>query len=186
MSVTAIIESHERAGRYFDVAGVRGFVREAGSGAPVLCLHGVPASSFLYRKVITELADRGLRALAIDLPGLGLSDRPVHFDYSWTGLGRFCVGAVDALGLERFHLVVHDVGGPVGFELARAMPERIVSLTVLNTVVDVDVFRRPWQMKPFAAPLLGELWLAMMQPITVRSLFYHAGIKDRSSMTRDE
>ena len=66
----------------------------------------------MCRKVLRELAARGLRAIAFDLPGLGLADRPAAFDYTWTGLGRFCAAAVDALGLGRFHLVVHDIGGP--------------------------------------------------------------------------
>jgi pimeloyl-ACP methyl ester carboxylesterase len=52
--------------------------------------------------------------------------------------------------LQRFHLVVHDVGGPVGFELAAAVPDRVKSLTVLNTIVDVDTFKRPCSMEPFA------------------------------------
>jgi pimeloyl-ACP methyl ester carboxylesterase len=62
-------------------------------GEPVLCMHGVPASSFVYRKVIAELAGRGLRSVAFDLPGLGLAARPEQFDYSWTGLGKFSAAA---------------------------------------------------------------------------------------------
>lgn len=57
-------------------------VIDEGDGPPVVCLHGVPASSFLYRKVVPELAARGLRGLAFDLPGLGLAERPQDFDYS--------------------------------------------------------------------------------------------------------
>jgi len=56
--------------------------------------------------VLDELAARDLRGVAFDLPGLGLADRPESFDYTWTGLGQYCVSAVDALGLEHFHLVV--------------------------------------------------------------------------------
>jgi len=69
---------HRAAGRCFEAAGIGSFVREAGppGGEPVVCLHGVPASSFLYRKVPRELAARGLRGIAFDLPGLGLADRP--------------------------------------------------------------------------------------------------------------
>ena len=118
-------------------------MRDEGDGDPVLCMHGVPASSFLYRKLLPELAARGLSGVAFDLPGLGLADRPPGFDYTWTGLGRFAVAAVDALGLDRFHLVVHDLGGPVGFELAAALPARVRSLTILNTLIEVDRFRRP-------------------------------------------
>jgi pimeloyl-ACP methyl ester carboxylesterase len=138
-----VVERHRAAGVDFEASGVRSFVRQEGDGEPVLCIHGVPASSFLYRKVIAELATRGLRGVAFDLPGLGLADRPPDYDYSWTGLGRFCIAAVDALGLDRFHLVVHDIGGPVGFELAAAMPDRVRTLTILNTLIEVDTFKRP-------------------------------------------
>lgn len=68
---------------------------------------------------------------------------PAAHDYSWTSLGHFCADAADTLNLDRFHLVVHDIGGPVGFELAAARPGRIASLTILNTVVDVTGWTRP-------------------------------------------
>jgi haloalkane dehalogenase len=103
MDTAQVIAEHERSGRYFTVAGqVESFVLDHGNGEPVVCFHGVPASSFLYRKVIRELAARGLRGIAFDLPGLGLAARPVDFDYTWTGLGRFALAAVDELGLDRF------------------------------------------------------------------------------------
>ena len=181
-----MVERHCAAGRDFQAAGVRSFVREEGEGEPVVCLHGVPASCFLYRKVIRELANRGVRGLAFDLPGLGLAERPPDFDYSWSGLGRFCVAAVDALGLERFDLVVHDIGGPVGFELAAAMPERIVSLTLLNTVVEVDRFRRPWSMEPFAIRGLGELSLALLARPAFRRLMRMQGIANQQAVADEE
>ena len=177
----AVIEAWRASGEAFEAGGVRSFMAEAGSGEPVLCLHGVPASSFLYRKVIVELAALGLRGVAIDLPGLGLADRPVAFDYSWTGLGRFCVDAVDVIELGRFHLVVHDIGGPVGFELAAAIPDRIASLTVLNTLVDVEAFRRPWSMEPFATPA-GAIYLRTLVKPAFRTLMRLQGIKDMSAV----
>ena len=118
-----VVRAHRAAGREFAARGTRSFVRERGAGEVVVCLHGVPASYFLYRKVLRELAARGLRGIAFDLPGLGLADRPATFDYTWTGLGRFRAAAVDALGLDRFHLVVHDIGGPAGFELCAALTD---------------------------------------------------------------
>ena len=180
VDTVAVIDAHRRAGRDFTAAGVRSFVREEGTGEPVVCLHGVPASSFLYRKLLPELAARGLRGVAFDLPGLGLADRPADFDYSWTGLGRFAMAAVDTLGLDRFHLIVHDIGGPVGFELAAAMPARLRSLTLLNTLITVDEFRRPWVMQPFAWPILGELWLAAIRRPLFVALMRWQGVLDRS------
>lgn len=131
----------------------------------MVLLHGVPTSSFLWRKVLTELARHGLRGVAFDLPGLGMADRPLDQDYSWTGLGRFAAAAVDALGLDGFHLVVHDIGGPVGFELIAAVGrERVRSLTVLDTMIEVDTFKRPWVMELFARRGIGEAWLAATTP----------------------
>ena len=182
----AVVERHRAAGRDFEAAGVRSFVREAGDGEPVVCVHGVPASCFLYRKVLDELAARGVRGVAFDLPGLGLADRPEAYDYTWTGLGRFALAAVDELGLDGFHLVVHDIGGPVGFELAAAVPDRVRSLTVLDTLVQVDVFRRPWSMAPFAIRGIGEAYLATMARPAFVQLFYLQGVLDRAAVPREE
>jgi haloalkane dehalogenase len=186
MSSADVIERHQSAGRSFEADGVRSFVREEGQGDVVVCLHGVPSSCFLYRKVLAELAARGLRGIAFDLPGLGLAERPTGYDYRFSGLGRFCAAAVDALELDRFHLVVHDVGGPASFELVAAMPERVRSLTVLNTVVDVDGFRRPWSMQPFAMRGLGEIWLGSMTKPLFAQLMYLQGVQDRAAVSRDE
>jgi pimeloyl-ACP methyl ester carboxylesterase len=181
-----VIERHAAAGRHFEAGGVRSFVREEGDGEPVICLHGVPSSCFLYRKVLAELAGRGLRGVAFDLPGLGLADRPEDFDYTWTGLGHFAIAAVDALGLERFHLVVHDIGGPVGFELAAAMPDRVQTLTVLNTLVEVDQFKRPWSMEPFARRGVGPLYLRTLTKPAFRTLMRLQGIADMNATSKAE
>lgn len=179
---SAVVAAWEASGRRFAAGGTTSFVAERGAGDPVLCLHGVPASAFLYRKVLDELAARGLRGIAFDLPGLGLAARPADFDYTWTGLGRFCVAAVDALELDRFHLVVHDIGGPVGFELAAAAPDRIASLTILNTIIEVDTFHRPWVMEPFARRGIGDLWLRSMRPVMFRALMGLIGVGNRSAV----
>ena len=73
--------------------------------------------------MIPLLADQGLRAVAFDFPGLGLADRPPDFDYSLVRASRAGSGeAIDALELDRCHLVVHDIGGPIGCEWASAIP----------------------------------------------------------------
>jgi haloalkane dehalogenase len=180
-ATSEVIEAHGRAGRPFDVDGVGSFVLEQGSGPAVVMLHGVPSSSFLYRKVVPLLAAEDLRAVAFDFPGLGLADRPEEYDYSWSGLARFTGEAIDALGIERCHLVVHDIGGPIGFEWAIRNPERVASLTALNTLVDVATFHRPWTMHPFSVRGLGEVWLRSLNPWVMRQLFYLQTIADRSA-----
>ena len=61
------------------------------------------------------------------------------------------------------------------------MPDRIASLTVLNTTVAVESFKRRWMMEPFARRGLGELWLVSMTRPVFRQLMYYAGIEDRSA-----
>jgi haloalkane dehalogenase len=183
-----VLEAHQAAGRRFEAGGIHSFVREQGDrrGGTVLLLHGVPTSSFLYRKVLSVLAQQDLRGVAIDLPGLGLADRPQDFDYSWSGLARWLGEAADALELDRVHLVVHDIGGPIGCEWAIENPERILSLTALNTMLDPASFRRPWTMAPFAVRGVGEMWLGGTPRTLFRALFYSQGIANRRAISVSE
>jgi haloalkane dehalogenase len=181
-----VIDVHRAAGRRFTAGGVASFVRERGRGAPVVLMHGVPVSSFLYRKVIPPLAEQGLRGLAFDLPGLGLADRPADFDYSWSGLARWTGEAIDALELDRCHLVVHDIGGPIGLEWAIRNPDRVLSLTVLDTLLEVASFRRPWTMRPFAVRGLGPIWLRSVSRLAFSELFYVQGVANRRAVPRHE
>jgi haloalkane dehalogenase len=180
------IDVHRAAGRRFAAGGTTSFVREQGRGAPVVLLHGVPSSSFVYRKVIPVLAQQGLRGVAFDFPGLGLADRPADFDYSWSGLAGWTGEAIDALGIERCHLVVHDIGGPIGFEWAIRNPDRVHSLTVLNVMLQVAGFRRPWTMRPFAVRGLGQVWLRSLSRFAFSELFYLQGVADRRAVPRHE
>jgi haloalkane dehalogenase len=176
----AALARHRSAGREFEAGGVRSFVREEGDGDPVVLMHGVPVSSFVYRKVLPLLAERGLKGVAFDLPGMGLSARPRDFDYSWSGLGRWTGAAVDALGIERCHLVLHDIGGPIGLEWALRNRDRVKTLTVLDTLLAVDGFHRFWPIALAAPPLIGRAWVVGTRPPFARWLFYWTGIADRS------
>lgn len=132
--------------------------------------------------MIPELAQRELRGIAFDFPGLGLAARPDDFDYTWSGLANWTGAAIDALGIERCHLVVHDIGGPIGFEWAIRNPERLISLTALNTFVDAASFHRPWPMHPFSIGGVGEAWLRSMVRPAFRQIYYLVGIGDRSAV----
>ena len=110
------------------------------------------------------------------------------------GLRLFLVGlggngpgeAIDALGLDRIHLVVHDVGGPIGFEWAIRNPGRVLSLTVLNTFVDAGSFRRPWPMHPFSIKGIGEVWLRASPRLLFSEIFYSLGIAERALVPRSD
>jgi pimeloyl-ACP methyl ester carboxylesterase len=184
--VAEAIARHESAGRRFEANGVESFVREEGDGDVVVLAHGVPVSSFVYRRIVPELAGRGLRAVAFDMPGLGLAERPSEFDYTWSGLAAWLGAAIDALGIGRCHVVAHDIGGPVVLEWAVRNPDRVLSLTALDTIVDVARFHRPWPMHPFSINGIGELWLRSMARLPFREIYYLVGIGNRAAVPRAE
>ena len=186
ISVETIIEKHKASGKYVDVDGVNCFALDKGSGEAVLCLHGVPTSSYLYRKIVPALAEKGYRGVALDFPGLGFSDRPEDFDYSFSSLARFSAKAAKKLGLEKYHLLIHDIGGPIGFALAGENLDKVLSITILNTWIDVVNFKKPWPMRPFEKPVLGELELASLQYPTWQVMFNKMGVNDSSGIPKNE
>ncbi|MFV8281390.1 alpha/beta fold hydrolase [Christiangramia marina] len=151
-----MIKYHEPAGKYLDFNGINTFALDQGSGEVVFCVHGVPTSSFLYRKVIDSLAEKGRRGVSVDLPGLGLTNRPEDFNYEFNNFADFLTDCLKKLKIEKFHLVVHDIGGPVGFALAAKNLEKVRSITILNTVIDIQNFKKPLAMRPFEKKVLGE------------------------------
>jgi len=181
--VDEVLRAHESAGRRFRAAGIDSFVLRSGSGEPVVLMHGVPASSFLYRKVVPELASRGFDALSFDLPGLGLADRSPGLDYTIGGLARFSVAAVEALGVGSFHLVVHDAGGPVGFEVCRLVGDRIRSLTILNTAFELSSVPYPGEL---FARLVGRMPGPMNRPDVWRLMMQRVGVADTTALSEAE
>ncbi|CAM4144541.1 alpha/beta fold hydrolase [Gillisia hiemivivida] len=185
-SIVVIMEKHEASGKYFNVNGIKCFALDQGSGEAVLCLHGVPTSSFLYRKIVPALAEKGYRGVAIDFPGLGFSDRPENFDYSFSSFAKFGAEAAKNLGLDKYHLLIHDVGGPVGFALAAENLDKVLSITILNTWIDGVNFIKPWSMRPFENSVLGEIELATLIHPTWQIMFNKMGVNDSSGIPKNE
>jgi pimeloyl-ACP methyl ester carboxylesterase len=182
----AIISQHESNGNYVMVDGLKTFYLDAGMGPVVFCIHGVPTSSFLYRKVVQQLQLRGLRAMAIDLPGLGLTDRPENFNYIFSNFGTFCNRFLDSLKIDEVHLLIHDIGTPVGLSMAAQNSSRIKSITVLNSMLDVEHFEKPLPMRPFEKPVLGEGALAMLTPSTFPLMMKTAGVINYDVISKEE
>ena len=113
--------------------GVTLAVRDEGEGRPVLLLHGFPDSSAVWRKQIPALVGAGFRTIAPDLRGLGESDRPEEVDsYRLTNIMRDVIGVLDALELDRAHVVAHDFGAALAWVVAALRPERVDRLVVMS------------------------------------------------------
>jgi haloalkane dehalogenase len=128
---------------YADFDGLRMHYVDEGGGDPVLLLHGEPTWSFLYRKVIPQLA--GFRAVAPDYFGFGRSDKPTDIRwYSYDRHAASLVAFVERLDLRDVTVVVQDWGGPLGFRLCVERPERIARLVVLNTGIGARAPNEEW------------------------------------------
>jgi pimeloyl-ACP methyl ester carboxylesterase len=115
--------------------GMQVFYRAAGDPtAPVLLLlHGFPSSSFMYRNLISRLAD-SYRVIAPDLPGFGFTEVPEKrkYTYSFDALANTVLAFTDVLGLNRYAIYVFDYGAPTGFRLAIGHPERVTAIISQN------------------------------------------------------
>lgn len=109
----------------------------AGDGFPVVLLHGWPQSWYEWRHVIPRLAER-FHVIAPDLRGLGDSSRPLR-GYDKQTVGHDIWRLVhDRLGLQSFHLVGHDWGGPTAYAVAAAHPDAVRKLVVLDVAIPGD------------------------------------------------
>jgi haloalkane dehalogenase len=117
------------------------YVDEGPPDGPVmLCLHGQPTWSYLYRKMIPVFVAAGYRVLAPDWFGFGRSDKPVADEvYTWDFHHGSMLAFVDALGLERVTLVCQDWGGLLGLTLPVSHPTLIERLLVMNTALAVGM-----------------------------------------------
>jgi pimeloyl-ACP methyl ester carboxylesterase len=131
----------------------------AGTGQPVVLLHGWPTSSYLWRNLIPVIA-KNHRVIAPDLPGFGGSDKPLDETYSLDFYDGVLTGFLDQLELERVSLVVHDLGGPIGLVWAIRRPERLERLVVLDTIAYPDLpLRMRLGLKLLRVPLVKN-WIA--------------------------
>lgn len=130
------------------VDGLSIFYREAGRpGAPtLLLLHGFPSSSRMFDPLFVRLADR-YHLIAPDYPGFGHSDAPAHEDFAYTfdHLASVIDRFTGAVGIDRYFLYMQDYGGPVGFRLAIAHPERVTALVIQNAVAHEDGLGPLWE-----------------------------------------
>jgi len=148
MSDRAGRTTHRTTYRTVSIDGLPIFYREAGpADAPVLLLlHGLPSSSRMYEPLLTRLADR-FRLVAPDYPGFGHSAWPAPsvFAYTFDRIATVMNRFTEVLGLERYSLFMQDYGGPVGFRMAIAHPERLDSLIVQNAVAHDTGLTKLWE-----------------------------------------
>jgi haloalkane dehalogenase len=145
--------------RDLEIEGFGVHLVDAGAGFPVVLVHGSPTSSLLFRHQIDALSG-SFRVIAPDLLGFGQSAVPAG-GTAFRQQASVLRALLDRLGLERYALLGHDWGGPIGMAAASRRPEQVSRLVLVNTTLR-PAFRPPWYWTPFVAPLLGELLLVRL------------------------
>lgn len=124
-----------------EIGEVSIFYREAGpkTAPKILLLHGFPSSSHMFRDLIPMLA-RDYHVIAPDYPGFGQSSAPdaATYDYDFATLANTIDAFTQTLGLDSYTLYLQDFGGPVGFRLAQAHPERVDGLIIQNATIHAE------------------------------------------------
>jgi len=144
------------------VEGVRSPLIQAGPASDseaVVFLHGNPGSRLDWEDLVGRVGEFG-RALAFDMPGFGQADKPRDFGYRVEDYAAFIGGALDQLGVERAHLVVHDFGGAFGFCWAAEHPDALQSAVMFNTGTWAHG-RWHRTARLWRRPVVGELVMAL-------------------------
>jgi pimeloyl-ACP methyl ester carboxylesterase len=135
------VEAAPKTGRFVRAADVEIFVQELGpERAPVvLFVHGMGAWSELWRSTLAATAAAGFRAVAIDLPPFGYSERPARKTYGRSDQARRILGVIDTLGMRQVTLVGHSFGGGPTMEAVLLAPDRVERLVLADAAVGVGV-----------------------------------------------
>ncbi|SEP89343.1 2-hydroxymuconate semialdehyde hydrolase [Solimonas aquatica] len=129
-------ESSPELGKSVLAAGLKTNLHDLGSGHPVVLIHGSGPGVSAYanwRLCMPELA-RSFRVVAPDLVGFGFTERPQGISYTMDAWVQHLLGVLDALGIERAHLVGNSFGGALALALATRHPQRVARLVLMGSV----------------------------------------------------
>ena len=169
-------------------SGPASYIDTGGPGRPVLLVHGVGTSSYLWRNLIAEL-DGQRRCVALDLPLHGHTPAAAGQDFSLPGLARFVDDCCDALGLTGADLVANDTGGAVSQVFAATHPERLHTFTLTNCEAHTNMpppgLRLPDLLIRMGLPLWRLGGRLTRDPARGRQRFYGAGYQDVTRLPVD-
>ena len=122
------------APKYVEVNGLRVHYVDEGQGEIILCLHGEPTWSYLYRKMIPIFTKAGYRVIAPDFIGFGRSDKFTTLEeYTFQMFKNMLIEFIKILDLHQISVVVQDWGGLIGLNVVSEVPSRFSRLVIMNT-----------------------------------------------------
>jgi len=182
---------HRAQQRYFNSSGGKLAYLDVSPSdtAPVLLMiHGVPSSSWLYRKMLPELQQH-YRVIAVDLLGYGSSDKPEAGDdvYSTDQQAKYVNELVAALGVNQFSIIFHDMGGLVAWNLMAQDTQRINDIIVLNTIIGKHGFNHPNMDKGAVARMMSQAFSGKLSSAAALEMtFNNMGLNAETKLSGQE
>ncbi len=155
--------------RRFKVDGGEMAYLDEGQGPVVVCVHGNPSWSYLYRNVVAQLAGQ-FRLIVPDHLGCGFSDKPVEYDYSLCNHIANLEALLAHLEIKQCALVVHDWGGAIGMGWAGRNPEIVKRIVILNTAAFRSK-RIPFRIAVCRWPIIGDFMVRGLNGFARAALF---------------
>ncbi len=151
------------------------------NGPTLILVHGITTYRFIWRTLV-PLFPAGFNIMAIDLLGCGDSDKPLDESYSIKAHATRLFDFVEELGIKKFHLIGHDVGGGVSQIFAVNHPERLLSLSLINSVA-YDF----WPVQPIITmrtPIVRQLAMATLDLGMLR-VIVNRGLHNKEKLTKE-
>ena len=164
-----------------EVEGLHLAYYESGTGEPVVFLHGITTSSFIWKNVIPHV-NKNYRAITVDLLGCGNSDRPHDIDYSLQNQAYLLRKFIQFLKLEKIHLVGHDIGGGIAQIFAVRFSDLLYDLVLIN-----PIGYNYWPVQPISTirtPIIRQIAMAAFDRGILR-IIVKRGLFHKNKLTED-
>lgn len=184
--------NHRLQQRKFTTSGGELAYLDIGQGPVIVLLHGVPSSSWLYRKMLPGLQEK-FRVIAIDLLGYGSSSKPASTSQNYLPVSQanYVNELLTTLDIRDYNLLFHDMGGLVAWELVTAdlaaQEQSIKNLIVLNTVISEQGFKHPGVKKGVIARAMANAFSnKLSSSAVVEMTFSNMGLKNNAELNSKE
>ena len=186
---------HRAQQRVFQSTGGKIAYLDYGEGPVLVLLHGVPSSSWLYRKMIEPLQNE-YRVIAIDLLGFGSSDKPdsTTQNYKISEQASYVTQLLNSLGVQDYNLLFHDMGGLVGWQLVDQsilggdnFTPSVSNVIVLNTIIAQHGFEHPKMKKGTMARIMSDTFSNKLSSAAALELtFKNMGLSSDYALSENE
>ena len=183
----ATYQDHRDQQRAFETEDGKIAYTDHGRGKVLVLLHGVPTSSWMYRKIIPDLQNN-MRVISIDHLGFGSSDKPdTQTGYAPADHARRARALLASLNITEYSLLMHDMGGLVAWEMLHSDKDMVENLVVLNTIVNDEGFDQP-DMKPgtFTRTLMDAYSSPLTSVAVLTKTFNDLGLKGEHKLSEAE